>query len=52
MEELRQFQKDAVFSMLERRDVFVCQPTGSGKSLVYLSLPFFFVQTIDISVRI
>ena len=40
VKELRRYQKDAVQGILEGKDVFVCQPTGSGKSLIYQLLLF------------
>ena len=38
--EFKEFQLDAMKSLLNGKDVFVEQPTGSGKSLIYLALPF------------
>ena len=35
-------QKDAIRSFVEGTDVFICLPTGSGKSLCYASLPILF----------
>ena len=33
-----------MFSVLDGRDVFISQPTGAGKSLVFHALPFFVKQ--------
>ena len=41
VKELREYQKDALKSLWEENDCFVCQPTGSGKSIIYQSYPFF-----------
>ena len=50
VDEFREFQWAAINDLLERKDVMICQPTGSGKSLVFLALPFFFPdQTNDSS---
>ena len=38
-EQLRTKQEMAVRSFLSGKDVFVCLPTGSGKSLCYCLLP-------------
>ena len=35
-------QKDAIRSFVEGTDVFICLPTGSGKSLCYACLPILF----------
>ena len=35
---LIKFQEQALTAILEERDVFTAQPTGSGKSAVYLHL--------------
>ena len=40
IEKLREYQKSAVIAVLQGKDVFVSQPTGAGKSLVYQMLPF------------
>ena len=37
-----QDQKDAIRSFVEGTDVFICLPTGSGKSLCYACLPILF----------
>ena len=41
-EKFRNFQIKAIKELLDGKDVVVCQPTGSGKSLVFLCLPFFY----------
>jgi len=33
---LKDFQKDAIQYVLDTNDVFVCTPTGSGKSVCFL----------------
>ena len=30
-----------MMSLLNKQDCFVCQPTGSGKSIIFQSLPYF-----------
>ena len=40
IEKFKKFQSDAIKSLFDRKDVFVGQPTGSGKSMVFLTLPF------------
>ena len=42
LESFRDFQICALRDLFRSKDVIVCQPTGSGKSLVFLSLPFLF----------
>ena len=41
---LRPHQKTAITSFVQGRDVFVCLPTGSGKSLCFAILPEMFNQ--------
>ena len=41
-QKFRDFQIKAIKELLDGKDVVVCQPTGSGKSLVFLCLPFFY----------
>ena len=38
--ELKQFQEEALVGILSGRDVFIAQPTGSGKSVVFQLAPF------------
>ena len=42
IEEFRSYQLDAICSLIEKKDCFISQPTGSGKSLVFQSYPFFY----------
>ena len=35
------YQKNVLKSLWDGNDCFVCQPTGSGKSIIYQSFPFF-----------
>ncbi len=39
---LREGQELAIREFLKGKDVFVCLPTGSGKSLCYMILPYIF----------
>ena len=36
--ELKVFQREGISALLQNRDVFVSQPTGSGKSIIFQSL--------------
>ena len=36
---VKEYQKEAIIKILEGRDVFISQPTGSGKSLVFQAAP-------------
>ncbi|XP_066926087.1 ATP-dependent DNA helicase RecQ-like [Clytia hemisphaerica] len=36
------YQEEALNAIQSKRDVLICQPTGSGKSLVFQSHPFYF----------
>ena len=38
---LKDYQKESLKALSQNKDCFVCQPTGSGKSLVFQALPFF-----------
>ena len=40
LDHLSEFQEQALTVILEERDVFIPQPTGSGKSAVYQLAPF------------
>ena len=42
LENLRQYQLEALSGLLQGRDTIISQPTGSGKSVVYQLLPFAF----------
>ena len=42
MENLKDFQRKALEKLLNGEDVFVIQPTGSGKSLIYQFAPMVF----------
>ena len=35
---LRPFQKECIENVMKQRDVFVCSPTGSGKSVCFTGL--------------
>ncbi len=39
---LKPFQRSALTGMLQGRDIFVSQPTGSGKSVIYQLAPVVF----------
>ena len=38
---LKQYQKESMVALSKGEDCFLCQPTGSGKSIVFQALPFF-----------
>ena len=40
IEQLRDYQFEALLGLLQGRDVVVSQPTGSGKSVVYQLFPY------------
>eukprot|EP00794_Sanderia_malayensis_P002777 gene2777-3214_t len=40
VENLREHQEESIHAVLQGKDVFISQPTGSGKSLIYQMLPF------------
>jgi len=40
---LKEFQKTAIKKIVEGKDVFVCVPTGFGKSFCYVYLPQIFL---------
>ena len=40
--ELRDYQRKTIEAYLSRRDVFVCAPTGAGKSLTFELAPYTF----------
>ena len=40
--EFHRYQEEALKAIHSKRDVLICQPTGSGKSLVCQSFPFYF----------
>ena len=42
----RGYQIKALESLLDGHDVFVAQPTGSGKSIIFQSLPFFLGEVV------
>ena len=39
--DLKRYQKESLLRLSEGKDCFICQPTGSGKSIVFQALPFF-----------
>lgn len=41
IENLKDYQKDCLRYLSQGKDCFVCQPTGSGKSVIFQALPFF-----------
>ena len=43
----RDYQSKALESLVSGNDVFVAQPTGSGKSLIFQSLPFLYGDVVD-----
>ena len=42
IESLKDLQREALENLVSSRDVFLIQPTGSGKSLIFQSAPIFF----------
>ena len=40
IKEFRDYQIKCLESLLDNFDSFVCQPTGSGKSIIFHALPF------------
>ena len=42
IESLKDLQREALEKLVGVRDVFLIQPTGSGKSLIFQSAPIFF----------
>ena len=42
IESLKDLQREALEKLVGGRDVFLIQPTGSGKSLIFQSAPIFF----------
>ena len=42
LQHLKLYQKDVFEAVLCGKDCFVCQPTGSGKSLAFQALPFLY----------
>ena len=47
LDSFKEFQIQAIENLLNGRDVFVSQPTGSGKSVIFQSLPFFVGSEVD-----
>ena len=41
IESLKPYQKQSMVALSKGEDCFLCQPTGSGKSIVFQALPFF-----------
>ena len=40
LETVRTYQEEVIVNLLNKKDVFLAQPTGSGKSLIFQALPF------------
>lgn len=40
IESFKEYQSECFESLLMNRDCFVCQPTGSGKSIIFQAFPF------------
>ena len=43
VEKLKPYQIQSLEALYNGKDIFVCQPTGSGKSLVFFALPYYFL---------
>lgn len=41
LKKLKPYQEECLKTLVEQEDCFLCQPTGSGKSIVFQSLPYF-----------
>jgi ERCC4-related helicase len=48
---LKSFQKKAIEEVVKGRDVFVCLPTGSGKTFCFAFLPELFQSKGNINLR-
>lgn len=44
LHQFKPFQKKAINELLNHNDVFLSEPTGSGKSVIFQALPFFYGQ--------
>ena len=48
---LKQYQKESIVALSKGEVCFLCQPTGSGKSIVFQALPFFVCEKAMLSCK-